>query len=203
MGSRQVTYRVVVDTNVVVSALVFRAGRVSWLRSAWSSGAVIPVVSESTVTELLRVLAYPKFVLTEADIDELLAEYLPYAEVWATETPPSGIRVSDPDNAVFVAEGEDGGMSGYLIAKIKDQPNVAVRKAYRCLYVDDLCVDPDSRKQGAGQALFEAAKEFARENGCYSIELNVWEFNGGARAFYERMGMSTQKRTMELLLNPD
>ncbi len=114
-----------------------------------------------------------------------------------------GVAALLADNAVFVAEGEDGGMSGYLIAKIKDQPNVAVRKAYRCLYVDDLCVDPDSRKQGAGQALFEAAKEFARENGCYSIELNVWEFNGGARAFYERMGMSTQKRTMELLLNPD
>ena len=74
MGPRQVTYRVVVDTNVVVSALVFRAGRVSWLRSAWSSGAVIPVVSESTVTELLRVLAYPKFGLSEDDIDELLAD---------------------------------------------------------------------------------------------------------------------------------
>lgn len=102
MGPRQVTYRVVVDTNVVVSALVFRAGRVSWLRSAWSSGAVIPVVSESTVTGLLRVLAYPKFGLSEDDIDELLADYLPYAEVWGAETPPSGIRVSDPDNAVFV-----------------------------------------------------------------------------------------------------
>lgn len=112
----------------------------------------------------------------------------------------AGVAALLEDNAVFVAEGEDGGILGYLIAKIKDQPNYAVRKAYRCLYIDDICVDPNSRKQGAGQALFDKAKEFAQENGCYNIELNVWEFNDGARAFYEQMGMSTQKRTMELLL---
>ena len=110
-----------------------------------------------------------------------------------------GVAALLADNAVFVAESENG-IVGYLIAKIKDQPKYAVRKAYRCLYIDDICVDPDSRKQGTGQALFDTAKDFARENGCYNIELNVWEFNGGAKAFYERMGMSTQKRTMELLL---
>jgi len=102
MGSRQVTYRVVVDTNVVVSALVFRAGRTSWMRSAWSSGSVAPVVSEPTITELLRVLAYPKFALTQEEIDELLAEYLPFAEVWTDEVPPSGVRVPDVDDTMFV-----------------------------------------------------------------------------------------------------
>ena len=102
MGTRQVTYRVVVDTTLVVSALVFRAGRLSWVRSAWSSGAVVPVVSEPIITELLRVLAYPKFALSEDERDELLSDYLPYAEVWAEETPPSGIRVSDPDDTIFV-----------------------------------------------------------------------------------------------------
>ena len=104
------------------------------------------------------------------------------------------------DNAVFVAEGESG-ILGYLIAKIKDQPKYAVRKAYRCLYIDDICVDPQQRGQGVGQALFGAAKAYACENGCYNIELNVWEFNDSARVFYERMGMSTQKRTMELILS--
>ncbi len=111
-----------------------------------------------------------------------------------------GVAALLADNAVFVAEGEDGGILGYLIAKVKDQPNYAVRKAYRCLYIDDICIDPNNRKQGAGQALFKAAKDYARETGCYNIELNVWEFNDGAKAFYERLGMSTQKRTMELLL---
>ena len=111
----------------------------------------------------------------------------------------AGVTALLTDNAVFVAEGGNG-ILGYLIAKIKDQPKIAVRKAYRCLYIDDICVDPNSRKSGVGQALFETAKDFAHENGCYNIELNVWEFNAGAKTFYERMGMSTQKRTMELIL---
>jgi len=113
----------------------------------------------------------------------------------------AGVAALLADNAVFVAEGKNGGILGYLIAKIKEQPKIAVRKAYRCLYIDDICVDPTGRRQGAGRALFGTAKDFARENGCHNIELNVWEFNEGAKTFYERMGMSTQKRTMELIIS--
>ena len=40
-----------------------------------------PVVSRPTVEELLRVLTYPKFGLSLEDRKELLADYLPYAEV--------------------------------------------------------------------------------------------------------------------------
>lgn len=36
--------RVVFDSNVAVSALVFRAGRLGWLRD-WAVGTVVPVVS--------------------------------------------------------------------------------------------------------------------------------------------------------------
>lgn len=102
MGSRRVAYRVVVDTNVAVSALVFREGRLSWMRFAWSTGAAVPVVSALTVRELLRVLTYPKFALSGDEIDELLADYLPFAEVWEAAAPPSGVRLPDADNAIFV-----------------------------------------------------------------------------------------------------
>lgn len=98
MGSRPVTVRAVFDTNVVISALVFRAGRLSWLRSAWRAGQLIPVVNDETVKELLRVLGYPKFALTRDDIDELLADYLPYAEVWPGKTLPSGVDLPDPED---------------------------------------------------------------------------------------------------------
>jgi hypothetical protein len=73
--------RVVFDTNVVVSALLFASGRLAWLRTAWSKGLVIPLVNRSTVDELLRVLAYPKFKLSSADREELLGDYLPFAEL--------------------------------------------------------------------------------------------------------------------------
>ena len=72
--------RVVLDTNVVLSSLVFRGGAAGEVRRAWQRGLVLPLVSKATVQELLRVLTYPKFRLKAEEQDELLADYLPYVE---------------------------------------------------------------------------------------------------------------------------
>lgn len=73
--------RVVFDTNSVISALLFRSGHLAWLRSAWASGELVPLVCVETVRELLRVLAYPKFKLSRTEIDELLGDFLPFVEI--------------------------------------------------------------------------------------------------------------------------
>ncbi len=83
-----VPVRAVLDTNVVLSALVFRGGDAGQLRLAWQQGLVLPLVSTVTVQELLRVLAYPKFRLSQAEQDELLADYLPFAETVRIPQPP-------------------------------------------------------------------------------------------------------------------
>ena len=70
--------RVVIDTNVVLSALVFSGGRMEVLRRAWQGGKCVPLVNSITAGELLRVLAYPKFKLTALEQGELLADYLPH-----------------------------------------------------------------------------------------------------------------------------
>lgn len=70
--------RVVIDTNLVLSALVFAQGWLSPLRLAWQGAQCQPLLSSVTAAELIRVLAYPKFQLTTADQQELLADYLPY-----------------------------------------------------------------------------------------------------------------------------
>ena len=80
--------RVVLDTNVVLSALVFRGGAAAQVRQAWQRGLVLPLASTATVQELVRVLAYPKFRLSPAEQDELLADYLPYAETVRNPEPP-------------------------------------------------------------------------------------------------------------------
>lgn len=72
--------RVVLDTNVVLSALVFGGGAAGRVRRAWQQGALLPLASIATVQELVRVLAYQKFRLSQADQDELLADFLPYTE---------------------------------------------------------------------------------------------------------------------------
>jgi putative PIN family toxin of toxin-antitoxin system len=80
--------RVVFDTNVVVSALLFGGPATRRLRALWEEGACTPVVSTATAGELLRVLEYPKFRLSPSEREELLADYLPFAQVVKVPEPP-------------------------------------------------------------------------------------------------------------------
>jgi putative PIN family toxin of toxin-antitoxin system len=71
--------RVVFDTNVVLSALLFH-GRLSWLVDHWQAGDCLPLISHATTAELMRILAYPKFQLSVDEQLETLASYIPYCE---------------------------------------------------------------------------------------------------------------------------
>jgi len=97
------TIRVVLDTNIVVSALLFADGRLSWIRRAWQQGRIRPLVCKETTEELLRVLTYPKFKLTAQERDELLADFLPYTETvplpQAREQHP---ECRDPNDRIFL-----------------------------------------------------------------------------------------------------
>lgn len=94
--------RVVLDTNVLVSALLFNQGRLSWLRPCWQQGQLTPVLAEPTARELLRVLAYPKFRLQAAERERLLEDLLPWCESWTAAIPSSAHRVRDPHDQVFL-----------------------------------------------------------------------------------------------------
>ena len=107
--------------------------------------------------------------------------------------------IGNPDTPVFAAE-EDGRFLGYAFCQLQVRENHPLLQDMRTLYVDDLCVDESARGRGVGTALMDAAVDWARAQRCHNIDLNVWEFNEGAKAFYERYGMHTMKRYMEILL---
>jgi len=71
--------RVVFDTGVVLSALVFSSPHLVWLREHWKH-ACTPLLSRDTLSELLRVLNYPKFRLTAAQKLAICNAYVPYCE---------------------------------------------------------------------------------------------------------------------------
>ncbi len=91
---------VVLDTNVVLSALVFGGGTAGRFRLAWQRGAVVPLASTATVQELVRVLAYPKFGLSLQEQGELLADYVPYVKTVSIPQPPP--KVPDCRDAMDV-----------------------------------------------------------------------------------------------------
>lgn len=96
--------RVVLDTAVVVSALVFDGGRLAWLRSAWREELIRPLVSKATVSELLRVLTYPKFRLSLEEQQVLQADYLPLCEPVIATVPASRVpRCRDPFDRPFLS----------------------------------------------------------------------------------------------------
>jgi putative PIN family toxin of toxin-antitoxin system len=84
MGEDSEALKVVLDTNTVLSALLFQQGRLTWIRGLWEDRRILPLCSEATADELLRVLAYPKFELTEPEILALLGSYLFYAQIIAS-----------------------------------------------------------------------------------------------------------------------
>ena len=94
--------RWVLDTNVLLSALLFPTGRLTWLRDAWRAGTILPLVSRETATELIRVLGYPRFGLTPREREDLLADYLPHCESIIVSTPPPIPQCRDPFDRPFL-----------------------------------------------------------------------------------------------------
>lgn len=99
MGPKQGLIRAVLDTNVLISALLF-GGRLEEIRRAWREGRLRVVTCKEMLDELVRALAYPKFRLTSKEISSLLhREILPFVEVVEI----SGLMESasrDPDDDI-------------------------------------------------------------------------------------------------------
>jgi putative PIN family toxin of toxin-antitoxin system len=96
--------KVVVDTNVLVSALLFRDGALAWLRRAWQAGSVLPLASPEAIDKLVRVLGYAKFALEGREIEEILALYLPFVvPVLADPKADASVpKCQDPDDQKFL-----------------------------------------------------------------------------------------------------
>lgn len=104
MGSQTEALRVVLDTNAVVSALVFDRGAMAWFRHAWQRLLFIPLIDQHSVQEVIRVMSYPKFGLNDESVRQLLSDYLPYAEVVTSRV--RGVSrlpvCRDPDDQPFL-----------------------------------------------------------------------------------------------------
>ncbi|MCW5609613.1 MAG: putative toxin-antitoxin system toxin component, PIN family [Rubrivivax sp.] len=95
--------RVVLDTNVVLSALLFGGGPATRVRAGWQSGRFVPLASSATAQELVRVLGYSKFRLSAGEQQELLADLLPWVEVVRMPDPPPAVPACrDPFDLPFL-----------------------------------------------------------------------------------------------------
>ena len=105
----------------------------------------------------------------------------------------------DPEQAIAVAE-KDGYVCGFAVLHHICRPENPFMKERDFLDVDEFCVDEAFRRQGIASAMIGFIRDFAREKGFHRIELNMWEFNQGALAFYEAAGFRTFRRYMEMFV---
>jgi putative PIN family toxin of toxin-antitoxin system len=95
--------RVVIDTNCIISALIFSKQPLAWLRHSWQNGEITPLVSKETIEELLRVLTYPKFKLSLQEQELLLADFLPYTEIIKIDVVPEDLpKIRDEHDQIFL-----------------------------------------------------------------------------------------------------
>jgi len=93
----------VLDTNLVLSALVFSGGALVALRRGWHSQRFTPLISKATAAELIRVIAYSKFRLSNAERADLLSDYLPLCESVQVPIPlPPTPHCRDPFDVPFL-----------------------------------------------------------------------------------------------------
>ena len=106
--------------------------------------------------------------------------------------------LNDGGKPIFVYD--DGKILGHAFCQISEVKNHRLLQDAKTLYIDDICVDEQSRGRHIGKALYEYVRDYAKSIGCHNITLNVWEGNDSAYNFYKRMGMHIQKTGMETIL---
>ncbi len=108
--------------------------------------------------------------------------------------------LADDTTPVFVAVDDTDAVWGYAFCVFQQQVENNILTDVKTLYIDDLCVDESARGQHIGRTLYDYVVNFARQNGCYNLTLNVWACNQSALRFYESCGLVPQKIGMETIL---
>ena len=106
---------------------------------------------------------------------------------------------SDPEKEIAVAE-LDGVIVGFAILHHINKPENPYMVERDYLDINEFGVDEAYRRRGAAAAMIDFIRDHAKKKGFHRIELNMWEFNQGALAFYEAAGFSTYRRYMEMFI---
>lgn len=114
--------RALLDTNVLVSGLIGRAGPPRRLLDAWLDGRYTMITSLYQVQELNHVLSYPRIAdrlaVTGPELDAILAAMLSQSEVVVAQLDLSGVT-RDPKNEPLVAAAVLGRVD-YLVSGDED-----------------------------------------------------------------------------------
>ena len=105
-------------------------------------------------------------------------------------------RFDEENSGVIVAAIEDE-IVGFAVVQYIVRPESPFNKERKFFHIEEFGVDENYRRKGIATAIIDFVKEDAKKRSFKKIELDMWEFNDGALAFYESIGLKTFRRYME------
>ena len=141
-----------------------------------------------------------------AQIHALLCELARFHEVgapWLFQEPSGDpwprswleAKLASSDADVFVAM-DAGVCLGVATVGLREPPDFPAFRPQIRAVIDDLIVRPDARRQGIARALYQRCEDWAQAHQAAWVEVNVYEFNAGAIATYDALGLETFTRKM-------
>ena len=147
--------------------------------------------------------------LTEADYSKVIELYTYLDEIHVQARPDCFVRRKKekiyPKDAFMHNLAYPGGLelgafdNDHLIGIVRATlwEDSIMRKDLKMVCLDNIYVLPTYRRRGIAAKLFTAVETWAREQGAVRLELHTWDFNKGAIAMYEAMGMTPQRYVFE------
>ncbi len=108
--------------------------------------------------------------------------------------------IEDDSRPIFVCVDEANKVMGYAFCVAQQHKDDNILTDIRTLYIDDICVDEQTRGAHIGRDIYEYVVEYAKKEGYYNITLNVWSCNPTAIQFYESLGLVPYKIGMEHII---
>ena len=91
-----------------------------------------------------------------------------------------------------------GTVAGFAIEEYIVRPASPNTRPRRYYHIEEIGVDAAFRRRGVGRALADFFRAEAERLGFDRMELDVWEFNADALAFYDAVGFACYRRFLEL-----
>ena len=103
--------------------------------------------------------------------------------------------IEDPNCIVAVAE-IGGKVVGHIYSAVVTHAESEFNRAESYLYIYQIGVNDDARRQGTGTALITFILDLARASSLTAVQADHWAFNARARDFFEACGFSPMRVTM-------
>ena len=132
----------------------------------------------------------PDFAATTDDLDDLVLLFGGYLQFYQVPRSAADIReflaarLRQGDSTLFIARDRTDQAQGF----VQLYPLYASLALRPSMLLSDLYVSPGARRQGVGEALMNAARDFALANGACGLQLETARTNLAGQALYERLG---------------